>query len=393
MGTGENAPPAWRRVLHPSTAAALGLFLAARLILSALGLALWQAGFVPTEPEAGTRPYFGVAPANRGLRGALLGVWQRFDSIHYQRIAENGYSSEDLSAFPPLYPLLSRAGGLLFGGDALAGGLLISNVACLLALIVLHRGLEQEGAPGAVAGRSLAYLLLFPTGFFLLAPYTESLFLLLVVICLREARRERWPAAAAAGFLAALTRLNGAMLSLALLVQALSQSRSSLRGLVARLLAAAAPASGLAAFLLWRDLAGFPSLAEVQLQHWQRLPALPWEAVLQTLQRFARGESQMIEALDLAVVLGMVALGVVVARRLPKPYAVYFWAMLLFALFQLRIGQPLSGVGRYSLALFPAFTILAWWGQRPWANRAILYPFIGLWLYLAGQYVLWGWVG
>src|SRR4030042_436415 len=135
MGTGENAPPAWRRVLHPSTAAALGLFLAARLVLSALGLALWQAGFVPTEAESETRPYFGVAPANRGLRGALL-----------------------------------------FGGDALAGGLLISNVACLLALIVLHRGLEQEGAPGAVAGRSLAYLLLFPTGFFLLAPHPRCPF-------------------------------------------------------------------------------------------------------------------------------------------------------------------------------------------------------------------------
>jgi len=383
----------WRKAGGSSTATAIALTLAARVILSGLGIALWHTGLVPLEPEAQARPYFGVAPVVEGWRGSLLGVWQRFDAIHYQRLADEGYSAEDLTAFPPLFPWLARAAGLIFGGDSLEGGLLVSNVACLLAIVVFLRAVQEQGENPAVARRAGAYLIFFPTAFFLLVPYTESLFLLLTLVSLREARRERWLPAAGAGFLAALTRINGALLSLALLVEALAQARGNLGAARTRLLAAAAPAVGLMAFLLGRALAGFDSLASVQLEYWHRRPALPWDAIVETAARLIRGEAIAIEGLDLAVVAGMLTLGVFVARGQPKAHTVYYWATLLFALAQTRVGQPLSGVARFSLALFPAFVVLAKWGQRPWVNRAILYPSIALWLYLAGQYVLWGWVG
>jgi hypothetical protein len=393
MREADPAPEARRRGLAASTTTALALFLVARVILTGLGIALWQTGLVPREPDAITRPYFGVPPVAEGWRGALLGVWQRFDAIHYQRIAEGGYSAEELTVFPPLYPWLEKAAAAILGGDSLAGGLLVSNIACFFALIVFYRSVEDEREPAGVARSAAAYLLFFPTAFFLLAPYSESLFLLLVLVCLREARRGRWPAAALAGLLAALTRLNGALLAFPLLVEALAQSGWSVRAARGRLVAAAAPVAGIAAFLLWRHAAGFAPLADVQLRHWNRVPAPPWEAILQTVARFARGEALAIEGLDLAVVVAMLGIGVSVARRMSRTHAVYFWVTLLYALPPVRIGQPLSSVARYNLALFPAFVVMAKWGQRPWINRAILYPSIALWLYLAGQYVLWGWVG
>jgi hypothetical protein len=66
---------------------------------------------------------------------------------------------------------------------------------------------------------------------------------------------------------------------------------------------------------------------------------------------------------------------------------------LLLNLSQVRIGQPLSGQARFSLTLIPAFLLMALLVRNNWQNRAIVYPSMILLMILAGQYVMWGWVG
>jgi hypothetical protein len=88
-----------------------------RLLLSTWGAVIWFSGLIPKE--TGNKFYFGVEPERLGWRGALLGVWQRWDAIHYSRIAQNGYSTAALSAFFPLYPLMARYLSSLFGEDIL----------------------------------------------------------------------------------------------------------------------------------------------------------------------------------------------------------------------------------------------------------------------------------
>ena len=63
----------------------------------------------------------------------------------------------------------------------------------------------------------------FPTSYFFLMPYTESLFFLLAVTAFWGARRGEWAVAATAAALAALTRSVGIVLAPALLVEALHQ--------------------------------------------------------------------------------------------------------------------------------------------------------------------------
>jgi hypothetical protein len=103
-------------IARPKSALSLAwpiwLFLLARAILSGLGFILLLTNKVPLTEDGAIRPYFGVAPVTSGLSGALLGVWQRFDAIHYIRIASTGYSATDLTAFFPLYPFLIRMLGL-----------------------------------------------------------------------------------------------------------------------------------------------------------------------------------------------------------------------------------------------------------------------------------------
>jgi hypothetical protein len=131
----------------------------------------------------------------------------------------------------------------------------------------------------------------------------------------------------------------------------------------------------------------------VQYTNWQRITTIPFAVVLETFQRILGGRAASIEYIDLAIVILMIFLGVRMIKRLPIPYVIYFWVALIFNLSQFRIPQPISSQARFALLLFPAFIILGQLGATPRNHRLILYSFFALWIYLAGQFVMWGWVG
>ena len=84
-------------------------------------------------------------PAPHGLHYALLGIWERFDTLWYLRIAQHGYDLPMAVIFYPLYPLAIRAtswgwpaiaaalagldhcGILLFLGTAASGGIRVAG--------------------------------------------------------------------------------------------------------------------------------------------------------------------------------------------------------------------------------------------------------------------------
>ena len=367
--------------------------LLARAVLAGVGIALYAAGRIPTTADPTLRPYFGQTPVTEGLAGALLGVWQRFDAIHYLRIASEGYSATDLSVFFPFFPLLVRAIGMLLGLDYLFASLLLSTIAAALAAITLNRLVVEEWHDPRLAGRAVAYLVFFPTAFFLLAPYPESLALLLTLIAFRQARRGRWWTAGLAGLACALTRPQGILIVPALLAEAAQRLRSGSRPSLSMLFSATAPAAGLLTFLAWRASVGFPSLSDVQHDYWQRVTWLPFSAIAATIDRIATNEAILIEYVDLAAVTIMFAIGILLLKRIPLPYAVFFWVVLIFNLSQLRLTQPLSGQARFALTSFPAFIFLGELGASPRLNRLLLYPSFAVWVFLAGQFILWGWVG
>jgi len=367
--------------------------LLARAVLAGVGIALYAASRIPTTADPTLRPYFGQTPVTDGLAGALLGVWQRFDSIHYLRIASEGYSATDLSVFFPFFPLLVRAIGRLFGLDYLFASLLISTTAAALAAITLNRLVIEEWHDPGLAGRAVSFLIFFPTAFYLLAPYPESLALLFTLAAFRQARRGRWWTAGLAGLACALTRPQGVLLVLALLVEVARRLRDGARASLAMLFSATAPAAGLLTFVAWRAVVGFPSLSTVQHDYWQRVTGLPFSAVAATIDRIASSEATLIEYVDLAAVTVMFAIGLLLLKRIPLPYTVFFWVVLIFNLSQLRLTQPLSSQARFALALFPAFIVLGQFGASPRMNRLLLYLSMLLWLFLAGQFMMWGWVG
>ncbi|MGI6316104.1 MAG: hypothetical protein ACOX17_05425 [Christensenellales bacterium] len=166
----------------------------------------------------------GVALASRGLVAALgflthpgstlSDLWNRWDAPHYLTIASEGYTADTslgdnhlFIVFYPLYPWLVR---LLGGG--FTGATVVSWAALAVACVLLWYWCE-ENTPGD-GGWAASMLLTFPTGVFLGAPYTESLFLLTSIGCLWSLRRRKFWASGLFGFAAALTRNLGILLAL-----------------------------------------------------------------------------------------------------------------------------------------------------------------------------------
>ncbi|MBI5651723.1 MAG: hypothetical protein HZC40_14960 [Chloroflexi bacterium] len=332
-------------------------------------------------------PYYGVAPATN----LLLAPWQRFDTNWYLAIATRGYGSVEGDAhFPPLYPALMRGLGAMLGGNFFLAALLISNLTLIAALAILHQ-LARELFGATIAARTIAYLVIFPTAFFFFCAYTESPFLLVALLALRALRRRAWVWAGFWSFCAILLRLQGVALFVPL-AYALGQARP-FDHKRARASALALPllASGL--YLAMRWLTGDPSvvpLAETTL-HARLAP--PWENYFYALATILSGRFHLADALNLISTTFCAIVLVIGWRALPREFSLFAAASLIVLTMRVVETQPLNSMSRYALTLFPIFIVLAHWGKKPWAQRAIVYGSFMLALFLSAQFVLWGWVG
>ncbi len=392
----------------------LFVFLAARLILAVWSIIVPVLIPAPTAPDPVLRPYQGQPHLSEGVTGLLLEPWQRFDTLHYMRIADEGYANEEDSVFPPLYPLASRALGYLFGGGP-AGNMwaatLISNVA-FFGLLVMLFIMTASDLGQKSATRSIIYLTFFPTGFFLLAPYTESLFILFALASIWAARHNgRFWLAGLLGLLASLTRLTGWVLVIPLAYEwwlqwgkpFLTNKRNGEAGspfklfyLIMNGIAIGLPGLGTAVFLVWREIVGLPSLATIYQAYWYQITGIPGTDLIRALETmFFGGISRQGEFtlwFDFFCVILLAVTTYFVFRKLNVTYGLYSVMLLLFMLLPVSEFKPLYSFSRYALAFFPTFMILAKAGKNPWANRAILYPSFILYLYFSGQYFIWGWV-
>lgn len=335
-------------------------------------------------PESSIFPYFRVKP----YPFPLLAIWQRFDVNWYLSIAEYGYGAiPDDIHFPPLYPLLIRAGRFLIG-DFFLSAMLIAAFGSVYALKLMYEMFrEWEESLGV---KSLAYFLLFPTSFFLFSAYTEGLFIVTVILSIREMQTTRWSRAGWWIFCAVLLRLQGVALFLPLFYR-MWQERRALRWRNAWFSLSVGGCSVLLYLFMRSRLTpaeAFP-LAESGLH--ARL-VFPWMNFIYAFQAVFR-QFLLIDFLNLVVSLLFLGLIVWGWKKIPTEYNLYMAATMLILTVRYVETQPLNSMARYVLTLFPAFFTLATIGQKPLWNRVIIYSSIALLFYLSAQFFLWGWVG
>jgi len=389
----------WRAAILWGAVATLALRVVLGLIMGITWLIL-RPYLLPNNQSA---EYMGLNFYTSPLAQASLGVWLRWDAIHHLNLARQGYLhlSEAESVFYPLYAGLTRLTTSVTGGDYTLAGLLVTTMAAWGAFACLFWVAENAYGP-ETARWSVGVLAIYPTAFFLIAPFTEALFLALTLGAFIAAYKQRWWLAGILGALASLTRGPGMLTSAALAWIAWEQWRSQNSRTVWKTLSILAglalPILGGIAFLSWRAWVGFPPIGEVT-RHFSGL------ILIDPVRGFTSALIQWVRIHDLQTTLDffsalffitMTAI-LVTKRRWRKPeWLIYVGLnLLLFLSKESFTASSLQSTARYVLALFPIYIVLGDWISRSRQSTRFIYFTLSstALLLLSTLYVLWVFIG
>lgn len=161
------------------------------------------------------------------LREGFLGItpWANMDGVHYLSIAEHGYFQYE-NAFFPFYPFIIRTVSRFFHVPYLWSGLLISHLSFVIGVgvffLLARRTVKQK------ATEAVCWLLLFPTSFFFVSVYSESIFFLFSVLTIYFVEERKWVFAGVFGMFASATRLFGILLFAVVLIEYIKERRKKL---------------------------------------------------------------------------------------------------------------------------------------------------------------------
>ncbi len=332
----------------------------------------------------------------------IVQEWNHWDTSQFTSIATGGYDGAWRTAFFPLYPLL-EAGLKFVVHNPYYAGLIISNLASLGLFTVLYR-LVQEDTNQAQAYRTVLYLALFPTAFFLSAAYNEALFLFLAIFSFYSMRRGHWWLAGLCGFLASLTRSAGVFLLIPFCYEYLRQHEFQLKkirfGVVGGLLIPA----GLGLFSLYCYYKFHDSLAFSHAQViWGRHLSLPWQgyddAITIIRAHHALTFDSMHNLIDLTMGLFMLLILVLCFvgpwkfSRDRIVYGLYGVAFYLFLMLFPSAGEfPLQSLSRLVIELFPAFIVLAAMGKKSSFNLYYLTISVSVLTFMLLQFLMGRWI-
>lgn len=367
------------------------------------GFTVWAAGllayFLVTAvawlPTEGLESKAGPVPSTFGQ---LLQSWNHWDTVWYVIIADSGYEADSRStAFFPLFPMAMRAANPLLPGGAFEAGLIVSALACLVALILVHR-LATEMIGAADARRTTVYLLAFPTAFYLVAAYNESLFVALALASLYNMRRGRWWWAAMFAGYASATRMAGVMLGAAFVYEYLRQRGFSFRSqrrhgrilpwptgfrLDRNALAVVLIPAGLGAYMLYCQQTFGNALQFLDAQKaWFRSGFTPpWTVIGDVVELIGSSDSiyhpdavrNIVNLTTALAVLVLLVLALVGPWKLgaDHAYLVIFAAIIILMPLSnpIHMHYPLSSTWRYALECTVAFMVLARMGRNVHFDR------------------------
>jgi Gpi18-like mannosyltransferase len=285
----------------------------------------------------------------------------------------------------------------------LLAALMISSLATWLAFFLLYIFIT-ESHNEIIARNALFLYAVYPGAFFLVAGYTESLFLALVIGSLLFVRKRAWGWAGLLAALATLTRNQGIVLSLVFLWEGILQYRER-RGLQAGEMvriafAASLPVFALGAFALyvhevlradwpWRTLAIL----------WGQYTGFPWEGIIgnskQLLTLPISEDLYWLPTTVLDLFLAIFIPVVLVIRRhsIRSTYLVFAWLIMLISAMKLGPNDMLVSFSRYMIAVFPFFIAISPVMQ----NRSLRISVFGICLVLQaillGMFYIWSWAG
>ncbi len=300
---------------------------------------------------------------NSSISKYFLAPWYRWDTVQYLEIAEYGYDFNTINTvWPPLYPFLTKFFALIIKSSLLSS-LIVSNVFTIISFILLYLYTDELFSE-ETAKKTLFFLAIFPTSFYLIAGYTESLFLACSLAGFIFLRKKQWLLAGLMSALATLVRNQGILLVIPIFFELylhyfktqqyrpfFTHSFSLIYAPFSYLLFSLYVKFGLNENWPW------VTLSKVWGQHF----GLPWEGLLGNLSvLFGRPiyldmSSPFIKILSLILTFLSIYFLLRIQHKIPISLSVYSWASLLLILAKVDNQSIMVSTIRYLLVLFPVF--------------------------------------
>ena len=342
-----------------------------------------------------TWPAISIFKGSAKASGPWLSVWQNWDAVRLQSIAQYGYFGPAGHAIPnqiaffPGFPIVLAAVHLIVRQWTVSG-LLVSFIAGGVAVVALGRLADLDYEPGT-GSRATLFLVASPAAIFLAAAYTESLFLAVALCCWLAARHGRWALAVLLAGAACVIRVNGLFLCAALAVEIVRAGQGRRIRSLATFIPALAPLAGYELYLRLKT-GDWLAWQHSEMAGWQRTITNPlttfktaWTAGFG--REFAAPINFVFQLEILAVLIGVITTIVLLWHR-RWPEAVY--AGLTIAALATSVWY--ESVPRALLQLWPLWCGLAvaaarraWVGQLYLALSVPISAAIGL-LFLSGNW-------
>lgn len=296
--------------------------------------------------------YFGflTLPHSENFKNGFLQRLSNWDGGHYLSVAEFGYSEKYQYAFFPMYPMAINVLKHLTDNYLLAA-ILISWTAFFFGMQLLYRLILLD-FDKKMAEKVILAIIFFPTSFYFLAAYSESLFFLFAVSTFWFLRKKKLFLATLFAALASATRLAGLAVVLALLMEVALKGGINKKNWYVLL-------SPLGFFIYcWYlfNATGDPFYFTIAQSHWQRIFSFPtvgfWEAVKEIA---ASGGGNFTALLELFFTILGVGLVLRSFRFLPIAYGIYGLISVAMPLFT----STISSMPRFLLPVFPIFILIA----------------------------------
>ena len=317
-------------------------------------------------------------------------------------IARQGYSGVGRADanFAPLYPYLVLYLKPLFGGGEIVTGLLLSTLMAVAACVIFYRLVwEAFQQDEGLARWSVAAWGIYPTSFFLFAPFTEALFSALALGCLLALYRRQWLWSGLLAVGAGLARQQGVLMVVPMLVFGWQHWCDDPTPHWRRLAGLALAPLGYLGYLYWRSQQGIPFILESYGQFSKAAFLDPFSGYI-TAWVFALSRQNLAaltEVLSITLFLTM-TIWMCFRPRFRADWALLAYNFICLALFvsmQNLAATPIQSSNRYVISLYPAFiglgALLLGWppGRR---KEYVLASLVG-WMAAATLYVLWLFVG
>ena len=283
----------------------------------------------------------------------FLDIWARWDTGWYYTIVTEGYSpnldiQNNMSniAFFPLYPLLIKVSSL-FAIDFstyrtlfVIFGLFVSNISFIIALFFSYKIMEFFKFSNTTKETVIWLVVLYPYSFFFSSVYSESVFLLFLVLTFYFCLKSNWLFASIAGALLTLTRPLGILVILPIGIRYFYVNNYKIKLMDLLYFSLIPVALGLFFLHSYFVTGDFFGSINNQLA-WGKVIQMPWKTIFSPNYR-----RPIINDFDLAfTIIALILLIYNYFLRLPNPeWTFYSLALIISPLFY----GVLQSNGRYS---------------------------------------------